>query len=527
MNAPRIASARDARRLDEKAISDYGIEQTLLMENAAIAARNVIQERWSIDGSSILVICGTGSNGGDGFALARHLHVCGAMVTVLIAGNTDKISGGAKINYQIIKNLSLPLCMLEPGLLSAFDFDSFDLVVDALFGTGLSRNIEGRLAELIEGINGSSVPVLSLDIPSGIHADSGEILGCAVKADATISFGILKKGNLLYPGYAACGKLYYGRISFPPEVVEDESIRFKINLPPALPEREPTGHKGSFGKVLVIGGSRAYRGAPLLAAKAAFYSGAGYVRLAVPSGIAGEIFPLLPEAVYLEMECSGILEPDNKAALLEQAAQADAVVLGSGISTAAPAVQLVRELIPEIESPLLIDGDALSALASYEELSKSRRYPSILTPHPGEMARLLGLSIGEVELRRTESAAEAAERYQAYIALKGPHTIISRPTGESWLNLTGNTGMGSAGTGDVLAGIISAFIAGSLSAEEAIKLGVYIHGLAGDIAAEALGEVSITAGNIIDYLPKAIKIYPERMKCNPYGGRIENLELRI
>ena len=207
----KIAAVSDVRRLDKSVIVDYGVDQAVLMENAAIAARETIERRWPIAGRKVLIVCGIGSNGGDGFALARHLHARGAEVTILIGGDEGKISGGAKSHYETVEQLSLPILILDsspkPALLAKLDFGTFDLIVDALFGTGLSRSIEGRMAALVDSINGSGVPVLALDIPSGISGDSGEILGCAVQAEATVSFGLLKRGNLLYPGHRVGGDL--------------------------------------------------------------------------------------------------------------------------------------------------------------------------------------------------------------------------------------------------------------------------------------------------------------------------------
>lgn len=526
----KIGTAGEVRRLDEAMILDYGLDQAVLMENAACAARDVIQQRWGIREGRILVVCGTGNNGGDGFALARLLHARGAAVRVLIAGDIERASGAAESNYRILRRLPLDIIVLDsapmPALLNTIDFEGFDLIADAIFGTGLSRNIEGRMAALVRRINragAAGVPVLSLDIPSGISADSGGVLGTAVRAEATVGFGMPKRGNLLYPGFDFGGRLYLSEISFIPEITGDESIRVSVNIPPNLPSRDPAGHKGSFGKVLVIGGSASYRGAPALAAAAALRSGAGYVRTAVPAAFAGQVFGMVPEAVLLPQEGGEALGAEHAPALIEQAALSNAAVLGPGLSTAAESVRLARELIRDMEVPLVVDGDALNALAGREELTRERDKRgacTLLTPHPGEMARLLGSSVSEVEARRIETALEAAERYRAAVVLKGAHSIIAEPGGGAWVNLSGNSGLGTAGSGDVLAGVLGALAAAGMPVLDAARSGVFLHGLAGDLTAEKMGETGMTAGDVLMRLPGALKVYLKRITEEPFCGKI-------
>jgi NAD(P)H-hydrate epimerase len=497
------------------------------MENAAVAARDVIVERWGIRDRDILVVCGSGNNGGDGFALARLLYARGAAVTVLVAGDPEEMKGAGADNYRILRQLPLEIIILEssphPPVLDRLDLNDYHLIVDALLGTGISRNLEGRMALLISRINAADVPVLSLDIPTGVSADTGQVMGTAVNAEATVTFGLPKRGNLLYPGFALGGQLYCSEISFPPEVTGDEEVVLSVNIPPLMPPRDPAGHKGSFGKVLIIGGSPSYRGAPALAAGAALKSGAGYVTLAVPGSLVPQIFPLVPEAVFLPLGGAGPMGAGHLPELLEQAMAADAAVIGPGLSSEPESLQLAREFIISAEAPLVIDGDALTALAGREELCREREYPTCLTPHPGEMARLLGSSVKEVEARRIETALEAAERYGASVVLKGAHSIIAGPDGSAWINLTGNSGMGTAGSGDVLAGLAGSlfcrFPAGT-SATEVLKLAVHLHGLAGDLAAAELGEDGMTASDILRRLPAALAVYGEKILADPFSGRI-------
>ncbi len=529
----KIGTARDVRRLDNSLITDYGVAQAVLMENAALAGRDVIARRWGIGNRDILLVCGTGNNGGDGLALARLLYARGAAVTILMAGDPGKMTGAAADNYSIVKQLPLEILRLEsspnPPLLNKIHLNRYQLIVDALFGIGLSRNLEGRMALLAESINNAETPVLAMDIPSGINADTGEIMGTAIRAEATVTFGIPKRGNLLYPGFDFGGTLYHSEISFPPEVTKDDSIILSVNIPPILPERNPAGHKGSFGKLLIIGGSPNYRGAPALAAGAALKSGAGYVRLAVPGELVPQIFPLGPEAIFLPRGGTGPLGAEHLSDLLDQAMISDAAVIGPGLSTSPESVRLAREFIASAELPLIIDGDALTALAGREEICRNRKFPSYLTPHPGEMARLLGSSISEVEARRVETALEAADRYGASVVLKGAHSIIADPGGSVWINLTGNSGMGTAGSGDVLSGLtgtLAAVAAASTDKEafpeeaDPLRLAVHLHGLAGDLAAESIGPAGMTAGDILHYLPRALLEYPGRITSDPFSKKI-------
>jgi len=505
----KIGTARDIRRLDNSLITDYGVAQAVLMENAALAAREVVARQWGIGNRDILIVSGTGNNGGDGLALARLLYARGAAVSILIAGDPGKMTGAAADNYRIVKQLPLEILRLEsspqPPLLGKIDFNRYHLIVDALFGIGLSRNLEGRMALLADKVNKADTPVLAMDIPSGIDADTGAVLGTAIRADATVTFGIPKRGNLLYPGFDYGGTLFHSEISFPPEVSGDESILLSVNIPPELPERNPAGHKGSFGKLLIIGGSPNYRGATALAAGAALKSGAGYVRLAVPADLVPQIFPLVPEAVFLPQGGTGPIGAEHLQDLLELTVDSDAVVIGPGLSTDPESVRLAREFVAAAELPLIIDGDALTALSGREEICRNRRFPTFLTPHPGEMARLLGSSISEVEARRVDTAREAADRYGATVVLKGAHSIIADPSGAVWINLTGNAGMGTAGSGDVLSGIVGALAAADSVAP--LRLGVHLHGLAGDIAAEEIGSYGLMATDILNTIPRAFKEY--------------------
>ncbi len=477
----RVGSAQSVRRLDESVMQKFGVSQTILMEHAALAACNTAETCWGLKDRRVLLVCGRGNNGGDALALARLMHVRGAVVEIVLAANPNSLAGAAAENWTIVQRLPLKTQVLrnspDSGFLDGVDFLSPDFLVDGLFGTGLSRPVEGLPAELIKRLNTSGRPVLSLDIPSGICADTGAVLGCAVRADATVSFGMLKQGNLLYPGFEHC-------------------------------------------KVLVIGGSSHYCGAPVLAASAALRSGAGYVRLALPEYLTGRAFGLLPEAVYVPLKCGGSAPgPEHMTELMQQASASSSVVLGPGLSTAKGPAELVLELAAALECPLTVDGDALTALAANHAICRKRRAPTILTPHAAEMARLLGRTTEEINARRLDCALEAAALYNAVVVLKGAHSIIAFPSGKARINLTGNCGMGTAGAGDVLAGRIGALSA-QTHAEDAASLAVFIHGLAGDLAAGRLGERGLTAGDILHSVPEAFRLFPEVIRESKFSGKI-------
>ena len=373
------------RELDRAAIEELGIPDAVLMENAASAALNVLLKDIDpvLQKQGGVVICGTGNNGGDGLALARKIHSLNLSVSVLVFGSLERVSSVSEQNLKILRKLSLPL-LINPDMdQTEKRIGQAGYLIDALFGTGLNRPVEGLRRNIIRCINQSGKPVLSIDIPSGVRGENGEISGEAVTAKACISFGNPKWGNVLYPGFTRQGKLYCSHISFPPEYYNSKSYIREINLPPPLPKRDPEGYKHSFGKILLIGGGANYFGAPALAANAVLRSGAGFVTAAIPDFMAVPFSSLCTEAVLepLESTGAGSIHPSNFQKILDLAANHDAVILGPGITKDPQTRELIQQLIPRIPVPLLIDADALSALAEDPALSSERREATILTPH--------------------------------------------------------------------------------------------------------------------------------------------------
>ena len=503
----KVSSVGEMRAMDRQAIEGLGIPEAILMENAGRAAFEILSREWGVPGRRYLLFCGAGNNGGDGLVVARHILSGGGNPHVFLVGDSSQFRGAAKTNFAIIEKLPVEMSPVSDVEAVRSALLHADGIVDALFGTGLDRDVGGVCREVIELINASGLPVLSLDIPSGVHGDTGEILGTAVRADHTVAFGLPKIGNMLYPGFGLCGRLHVSPISFPPSFYSDEAIPVETNGFIQLPSREPEAHKGSVGDVLFIAGASGYFGAPYFSAMSLLKAGGGYARLAAPWSMTpflatrGSEIVFVPQAETTE----GSLSLKNKEALLALSGRVDMVVIGPGLSLADETQQLVRELAAGIEKPLLIDGDGITALAGHPEIIRGRRAPTILTPHPGEMSRLTGKSIMEIKKKRIPILRECCADLKGWIVLKGPHSLIGTPEGRVFINLSGNPGMATAGAGDVLTGTIAAMYGLGLPLEEAVRKGVFLHGLAGDLAAADKGEDGITAQDILNYLPYALK----------------------
>ncbi|MDX9746499.1 MAG: NAD(P)H-hydrate dehydratase [Syntrophales bacterium] len=503
----KVARVEEMRSMDRYAIERFKIPEELLMENAGLASASVLNREIGIRGKKFVVLCGGGNNGGDGFVVARKILSDGGRTKVFISGDPDKYRGAAKTNHEIMSRLPIDVVRISSVEDVRRDILHCDGVVDGLLGTGLDRVVGGLYADVIGLVNESGKPVLSLDIPSGVNGDTGEIMGVAVRADYTVTFGLPKVGNLLYPGHEMGGKLFVCHISFPPELYDRDDLLIQINDFIALPARNPDGHKGSMGEALVVAGAASYFGAPYFSALAFLKAGGGYCRLAVPVGMAPFIAQKGSEIVLIPQKETpeGTISRQNLRSLLDLSARMDCVVIGPGLSLNDETQHLVRDLVTKIERPLLIDGDGITAVAGHLDLIRKRRGETILTPHLGEMSRITGKEVDAIRWNRIDILQETAKDLGAHIVLKGAHSLIGRPDGRVYINLSGNSGMATAGSGDVLAGVIAAMGGLGLGVEEAVRKGVFLHGLAGDLAAADLGEDGITAQDILDYLPSALK----------------------
>jgi len=510
----KIVTVDEMRLMDRYAMEKLGIPEEILMENAGIAAINVLKNKTGIKGRKFVIFCGTGNNGGDGLVVARLILSGGGSAKVFLLGDSTKYRGAAKTNFAIITKLPIEVIKLEGAASVKKNIAHCDVIIDAIFGTGLDRPVAGLASDLIALINNSKKKVLSLDIPSGVNGNTGNVMGKAVKADYTVTFGLPKIGNMLYPGYELCGELFVSHISFPPSLTENNDLQIATNDYLALPKRPAEAYKGSMGDVLFIAGAANYYGAPYFAAMSFLKSGGGYARLAAPRSVVPVIAKWGREIVYLPQEetAEGSIAFGNKKRLLAAAAKVDMVVIGPGLSLQEETVRLVKELTAAIKVPLLIDGDGLTAIADNPEILRTRKVPTILTPHLGEMARLTCKSVAEISDNKIAILRKTAQSLKATIVLKGAHSLIGTPSGKVYINLTGNAGMATAGSGDVLAGCIAAMYGMGLKPDEAARKGVFLHGYAGDLAAAKKGADGITAKDIMECLRQSLKDDREIMR---------------
>jgi len=511
----KVTFVSEMRKLDRTAVKKYGIDEILLMENAGNAVFYVIEKEIGIKGKKFLVLAGSGNNGGDGMVTARKLYSNNKEVKFFLLTDEKKIKGITKKNFQILKNIGISIKKKPTQKEIKKALGETDVVIDAMLGTGLSGEVKGIYKKTIELVNKSGKRIVSVDIPSGINGDTGEIMGVAVKSELTVTFGLPKIGNLNYPGYEHWKKLFPSHISFPPELYNDNSIKTAINDPIPLEKRGKDTHKGTFGKCLFISGAKKYLGAPYFSAMSFLKAGGGLSYLAAPESISSFIGKKGKELVHLPQKetKTGSISKNNLKELIDFSKNVDFVVMGPGLSLDKETQGLVRSLITKIKKPLLIDGDGLTALKGNLNILKKRKNLTVLTPHPAEFIRLFGGKTKETKINRVRITREKAVEYGCFIVFKGANSLIGCPDGNVFINLTGNPGMATAGSGDVLTGIIPGMFKVVPSDTEknmfknAVRTGVLIHGLAGDVAARGKGEDGITATDILNSIPEAIKKY--------------------
>ncbi len=508
----RVCTVQQMRDSDRKAVESLGLSTEILMENAGHAVWTVIRKEFGMRDRRFFIVCGGGNNGGDGLVVARLLHSAGADASVFLLAEESACSGAALANLRAAVNCGVPVTVVRSPEELYLGRRS-DVVVDAMFGTGLSRKPDGLPAALIGRINAAGLPVLSVDIPSGVNGDTGAAPGVAVRATCTVTLGLPKRGNLLPPGRELCGRLYVSHISFPPGLYAAAGDVVTGELAP-LPVRRMDVHKGECGDVLFLAGARQYMGAPYLAAMSFLRAGGGYARLATPVSLAPLLAANASEAVLMPLHetSDGAAALSNLDVLLEQASRSEMLVVGPGVSLHPETQQLVRELVGRVAAPVLVDGDGLTAVASAPECVSERRAPTVLTPHAGEMARLLQTGAEDVQHDRVGAVDEAAKRYGATVLLKGASTLVASPGEATYLNLTGNPGMATAGCGDVLTGTIAAIVGAGLAAPMAVAVGAFVHGLAGDMAAEEIGQDGMVARDVLNHLPRAVRAYRNRFQ---------------
>jgi ADP-dependent NAD(P)H-hydrate dehydratase / NAD(P)H-hydrate epimerase len=528
----KVLSSEEMQAVDSQTIREYGIPGFSLMECAGMLAVKAIYEQWPHQGGlNVLVLCGTGNNGGDGFAAARHLHWLGNTVTVLLAGEPGKLKGDALINYNLLLKSGITVTSTsgdKENISHEGFFRNTDLIVDGLFGTGLKSDIRDPAASLITAANNSGKRIAALDIPSGIDGNSGHVKGVAVKADLTVTMGLPKIGHLLYPGASYCGELIVAHIGFPPALLEQPS--FTRTIPSLqeyrswLPAREKNAHKGSAGKVLLLAGSKGYTGAAALASESALRAGAGLVYLAVPESLNAIVEEKVTEVItlpYPDLESAREVKKAERL-ILNAMESCNVLALGPGIGHSEGMQKLAEAIIKRTTLPLVLDADALFPHLLEEHRAKA----VVLTPHPGEMARLLGCSTADVLTNPLQCALQASSQFRATVVLKGAHSLIATPQGDLYFNLSGNEGMASAGMGDVLTGTIAGLMAQGAESRSAALLGVFVHGLAGDRAAEKSGTRGLLATDLIARLPEILHLIESgRGELLPAHARVKEISV--
>ncbi len=508
----RVCTVQQMRDCDRRAVESLGLSTEILMENAGHAVWAVIRKEFGTQSRRFVIVCGGGNNGGDGLVVARLLHSAGADAAVFLLAEESAYGGAALANLRAAVSCGVPTTVVRSPE-DLYLGRRSDVVVDAMFGTGLSRQPDGLPASLIERINTAGLPVLSVDIPSGVNGDTGATPGVAVRATCTVTFGLPKLGNLLPPGRELCGRLYVSHISFPPGLYGAVGDVVTGELTP-LPARRMDVHKGDRGDVLFLAGARQYMGAPYFAAMSFLRAGGGYARLATPASLAPLLAANAGEAVLMPLRETndGAAALSNLDVLVEQASRSEMLVVGPGVSLHPETQQLVRELVARVAAPVLVDGDGLTAVAAAPQCVSGRKAPTVLTPHAGEMGRLLQVDAADVQHDRVGAVREAAKRYRAVVLLKGASTLVSSPDADMYLNLTGNPGMATAGCGDVLTGTIAAMVGAGLDVPMAASAGAFVHGLAGDMAAEDVGQDGMVARDVLEHLPGAVRAYRERFR---------------
>ena len=518
----KVVTAAEMRQIDQDTIEGIGIPGIVLMETAGSAIVRAIEQHYSTC-KRIGIFVGKGNNGGDGIVIARQLAHTGRDVHLFLVSPPESFTGEADTNLQIAKNLKLRISeILTDTTLETKkdvplnDIESCELLVDAIFGTGLRGEVRGPIATIINAINNLPTPILSVDLPSGLDVDTGNPLGTCVRADRTVTIGLPKRGLLVHPGAELAGKLEVADIGFPEQVINAQNI--KVHWTTAaqasqwVPLRPSASHKGTYGRVFIVAGATGMTGAAALASEAALRAGAGLVTLGIPKHLNPILEGLLPEVMTLPLPetDTGSLAPSATTTILEFAERTKSVLaIGPGLSQNPETVTLVHQLVRENQEQALglwmvIDADGLNALAQTGETISLLNTDAVLTPHPGEMARLTHTQIPALEKDRISTAQQFANAHGVTLVFKGAPTVTGTPDGNAWINSTGNPGMATGGMGDLLTGIIAGLMAQGIPSKKAAALGVYVHGLAGDITSERLGMHGLIASDVLKAVPEAI-----------------------
>jgi NAD(P)H-hydrate epimerase len=510
----RVLNTEQMREADRRTIEEIGIPSIVLMENAgrqAVAAMEAAFE--DLATSRVGVLCGRGNNGGDGFVIARTLVQRGVDTAVFLLGSVSEVHGEARTNLEILGRIGLPVVEItnaQEWELHFSELSECDVMVDAILGTGFRGRLTGLLETVIADVNALAVPVVAIDVPTGVSADSSHLESPAIEASMTVTLAAPKIPLVLPPADSNAGDLVIADIGIPlPLLDELEGPHLELltreRMREIVPARAPDSHKGDFGRVLVVAGSVGRTGAAHLSALGAMRSGAGLVTVATPRSCLPIVASMAPEYMTepLDETASGTVDFSAIERVLKL--KTDVIAIGPGLGQAPGTTAFVHALVERAGVPLVLDADALNAFVSDPDRLVGREEVNvIITPHPGEMARLLNTSIEAVQHDRVRHAREFAAAHRVHVVLKGHRTVIAAPDGRTFVNLTGNAGMATGGTGDLLTGMIAAWFAQLLDAEAACKLAVYVHGTAGDLAEADEGEVALVAGDVAARLGDAI-----------------------
>ena len=510
-----LVTANEMQKMDRSTIESFGLPGRILMENAGRGATQFFLDQFkNAENKKIGVIAGRGNNGGDGFVIARYLAQKGISVTVYLLSEHQKVSGDASANLKLLSPLKVPVIEMP----DAKSFSAHETAmrheaiwIDAIFGTGLRSDVKGFFKDVIDFINRLNKPVFAVDIPSGLNSDTGQPCGACIRADATATFAFAKTGHFMFPGADYTGNLKIIDIGVPPHIAHDIGPLQYLLTPDLIravfSPRPSDAHKGHTGHLLVIAGSTGKTGAAVMTATSAMRSGAGLVTLGIPASLN----PILEAQVIETMTeplpetVNGILDDTSVNRIMDLLSDKKCLAIGPGIGTAPETQKLFKNLLQENTKPVVIDADGLNILAGHIEILKDLNTPVVLTPHPGEMARLIRTTSTDVQKDRIKCARDFSAKFNVNVVLKGARTVVAHPDGRVFINPTGNPGMASGGMGDVLTGIIAGFIAQGHSPELAAHAGVYLHGAAADSLAKNKGPFGYLATDVMDTLPEVIK----------------------
>lgn len=512
----KILTGNQMKNIDKRAIADLNIPSLILMENAGRSVAQVVLDEIGDNciEPDVIVICGKGNNGGDGFVAARHLIEAGMNVYTVSIYRPDNLSGDTLINHNILEHFTEINYLDELDIETLKDIiSSSEAVIDAILGTGLAGEVHKEIAEIIDAINEFAEGiVVSIDIPSGIDSNTGRILGTSVIADYTATFYAPKLGSVVFPGADFSGEVIINEIGIPAYLLDDTEYNTyfitREYVSASLPIRPTNSHKGSFGSVFNIAGSFGMSGAAHMSAISSLKAGAGYSILAAPESIIPTLASMSPEIIYLPLQetLNKTISLEAVSNALDKSARCNSFLIGPGLGTDLSTIGFVSEFIGKLadrDLRCVIDADALNCLAEKEDFTFPLK--SIITPHPKELSRLLKIPVEEILEDRIKAARKAALKFNTIVILKGARTVISEPDGTVYINPTGNTALSTAGSGDVLSGMIAGFIAQGVELKDAAILGVYLHGLTGELASEDLTEAGTTSSDLIKYIPEALK----------------------